>query len=275
MLPRLGSLLLAALTALSPTLAHAGCLTTSRTSDLLDELAAAETAYADLDPAAFGRALDDATLLLPCLSDVPTPEVAARVHRLTGLRLYAAGENELALASMQAARILDPTYRFPDETLPADHALRVAYEALPAEDGDAFRPPQPIDGSFMFDGIEQPRRPLDRSTLFQLVESGGTVETTRMLEPGEPLPEYRAKPRARNRLLVGSALFVGASAGLLGAAVATDNKFDDLSQEPTLEDLQSLQAQSQMYATLSAVSFGVGVTGGVLAFTVADGPGRR
>ncbi len=275
MSPRIGSLLLSALAAVSPSLAHAGCLTTSRTGELTERLSAAEAAYADLDPERFGRALDDATLLLPCLTDVPSPELAARVHRLTGLRLYAAGENELALASMQAARVLDPAYRFPDETLPADHALRVAYEALPTVDGDDFRPPQPIDGAFVFDGVEQPRRPLDRSTLFQLVEEQGSVQTTRMLEPGEPLPAYRAKPRLRNRLLVGSAIFVGASAGLYALAWSTHQEFYDPEGDPTMSELESLQAQSRTYATLSAVSFGVGITGTVLAFTVADGPGRR
>jgi len=275
MVPRLGSLLLSALAAVSPSLAQAGCLTTSRTSELVDKLGAAEAAYADLDADQFGRALDDATLLLPCLSDVPSPQLAARVHRLTGLRLYAAGENELALASMQAARVLDPTYRFPDETLPADHALRVAYEALPTDDGDAFRPPQPIDGLFVFDGIEQPRRPLDRSTLFQLVEEGGSVETTRMLEPGEPLPAYRAKPRARNRLLVGSAAFLGASAGLFALGWSTHEAFYDLENGLTTAEAESLQAQSRTYTTLSAVSFGVSATGAVLAFTVAGGPEHR
>jgi hypothetical protein len=55
----------------------------------------------------------------------------------------------------------------------------------------------------------------------------------------------------------------------------TEDQFEDTSQERTYEELQSLKAQSNVYATLSAVSFGVGITGGVLAFTVADGPGRR
>jgi hypothetical protein len=275
MTSRLGSLLLAALAAGSPSVASAACLTASRTDELVERLTVAETAYADLDADQFGRALDDATLLLPCLAEVPSPALAARVHRLTGLRHYAAGENELALASMSAARVLDPTYRFPDETLPADHALRVAYEALPAEEGDAVRPPQPIEGLFVFDGVEQPRRPVDRSTLFQLVEEGGTVETTRMLDPGEDLPAYRARPRARNRLLVGSAVFLGASAAFYGLGWVARNEFDDRSSDLTESDLESLQAQTQTYSALSAVSLGMSATGVVLAFTVADGPGRR
>lgn len=273
--PRLGSLLLSALAAVSPSVADAACLTTSRTDELVERLTVAEAAYADLDPERFGRALDDATLQLPCLTDVPSPALAARVHRLTGLRLYAAGENELSLSSMQAARVLDPSYRFPDETLPADHALRVAYEALPTADGDAVRPPQPTDGTFVFDGVEQPWRPVERSTLFQLVEESGSVETTRMLEPGEPLPAYRAKPRARTRLLVGSAVFLGASAAMYGFAWTTHPEFYDPDGEPSMAELESLQARSLALTALSAVSFGVGVTGGVLAFTVADGPGRR
>jgi hypothetical protein len=275
MTPRLGSALLAALAVFHPSVASAACLTSSDTGQLTERLEAAEAAFAALDAEGFGRALDDATLLVPCLSDVPPRALAARMHRLDGLRQFAAGDNESALASMQAARVLDPTYRFPDETLPADHALRVAYEALPTDEGDSVRPPQPTDGVLVFDGVEQPRRPIDRATLFQLVEDG-SVASTRMLSPDEDLPAYRAKPRARNRLLVGSGVMLGLSGLFYGLAWAANDQFWGTTDDgATISDYESLQAQSRTYTALSATSLGLGVGGVVLAFTVADGSGRR
>jgi hypothetical protein len=274
MTPRPGSACLCALATLLPSVAFAACLTSSDTNQLTERLADAEVAYAALDAEAFEQALDDAALLVPCLSDVPPREVAARMHRLDGLRLFAAGDNEGALASMQAARTLEPGYRFPDETLPADHALRVAYEALPTDEGDAVRPPQPIDGAFVFDGVAQPWRPLDRATLFQLVD-GGAVATTRMLAPEEELPAYRARPRARNRLLVGSGILLGLSGVFYGLAWSANDQFWSADSGATISDYESLQAQSRTYTALSATSLGLGVGGIALAFTVADGPGRR
>jgi hypothetical protein len=274
MTPRPGPALLCALATLLPSVAFAACLTSSDTTQLASRLEAAEAAYVALDAEAFERALDDATLLVPCLSDVPPRELAARMHRLDGLRLFAGGDNEGALASMQAARVLDPGYRFPDETLPADHALRVAYEALPTDEGSAVRPPQPVDGVFVFDGVEQPWRPLDRATLFQLVD-GPTVSTTRMLAPEEDLPAYRARPRARNRLLVGSGILIGLSGLFYGLAWSANDQFWETDSGATISDYESLQAQSRTYTALSATSLGLGIGGVVLAFTLADGSGPR
>jgi hypothetical protein len=274
MTPRSGPVLLGALASLVPSVAFAACLTTSDSAELAERLTAAEAAYVALDADTFGRALDDATLLVPCLSDVPSRDLAARMHRLDGLRLFAAGDNEAALASMQAARILDPGYRFPEEMLPADHALRVAYEGLPTEEGDVTRPPQPVDGTFVFDGVEQPWRPVDRATLYQLVE-GPSVSTTRLLGPEEELPPYRAKPRARNRLLVGSGILLGLSGLFYGLAWSANDQFWDTDGDATISDYESLQARSRTYTALSATSLGLSVGGVALAFTVAEGPGRR
>src|SRR6188508_2994984 len=82
--------------------ARAGCLARSAVAELQTRLADAERAYLELDADGFGRALDDATLMLPCLDGVPPPATAAALHRLDGLRLYAAGEAEEADSSMRA-----------------------------------------------------------------------------------------------------------------------------------------------------------------------------
>ena len=248
-------------------LAHAACLTNSSGAELDERLLAAEAAYADLDPQAFGRALDDASLLLPCLSDVLSPAMSAQYHRLRGLRYYATGEQESALHALQAARTLEPGYVFPDELLPPDHALRRTFETLPTTESRTERPPQPAAADLVFDGVPGPRRPVERATLVQLVDPDGAVSQTAWVPPDAELPTYRARPRARNRLLAVSSTLLVASAGLYGAAWTTHAPFDD----PAVDDiavLESIQARSRTLSALSGAALVLGASGGVIAFTV-------
>jgi hypothetical protein len=250
---------------------NAACLSASAVAELEERLASAEKAYIDLDAAGFGRALDDARLLLPCLGDVASPAIAAHYHRLEGVRLYAAGQQDQALAAMRAARVLDPGYRFPDELLPPDHALRQAFEALDPSEGRTDRPPQPRDGELAFDGTRTPRRPLDRATLVQLVDPAGSVSQTAWLAPGAPLPAYRARPRTRDRLLLASSALLAASAGFYGWAWTTHAPFADPSVTD-LAELETLQAESRGLTAASGATLGLGLTGVAVAFALgADG----
>jgi len=171
---------------------------------------------------------------------------------------------------MKAARVLDPSYAFPDDLLPPDHALRRAYESLDTAEGRTERPPQPRDESFAFDGTRTPRRPIDRATLVQLVDPTGKVEETAWIAPSASLPPYEARPRTRNRLLVGSAALFAASAGLYGWAWTTHAPFAD----PSVSDLavlDALQTKSQALTAASGVALALGAGGVALAFTVGGG----
>ncbi len=244
--------------------ANAACLSTSAVSELQLRLGTAERAYLDLDASGFGQALDDARLMLPCLGGLVGPPMAAHYHRLEGIRLYAAGEQDKALSAMRAARVLEPTYRFSDDLLPPEHALRLAFEALGSAEGRTERPPQPREGELAFDGTRGPRRPTDRATLVQLVGPEGAVTATAWLAPGAPLPEYRARPRTRDRLFLGSALLFGASGALYGWAWTTHKPFAD-PDVADLAELEALQAKSRALSASSGAAFALAAGGFVLA----------
>ncbi|MCB9683681.1 MAG: hypothetical protein H6735_01410 [Alphaproteobacteria bacterium] len=258
--------------------AVAGCLGRTASSTLADRLQDAEKAYADLDSEGFQRAMDDATLLLPCLGDLPSANDAARYHRLDAMMLYGAGNEDAAIESLVAARMLDPAFAFTDALLPADHELRRTYESLGDDPGDDRRPPQPRRGALAFDGVLSPRQPLDRATIVQWVDDG-EVLGTRLLRPGDDLPAFDARPRDRNRLLVASGALLATSAAFYGLAWSTHGPFWDTSQDLRRADLARLQSESITFTAVSAGTGALGIGGLVLAFTWADDgkapPGAR
>ncbi len=107
----------ALLAAWSP--AEAACTTSYAPAELEQRLGAAEAAYVALDVDAFRAAAEEARLLLPCLGGALAPSVAARVHRVEGLRLYAGGDEAGARLSMAAARRHMPALRHAAERLAA------------------------------------------------------------------------------------------------------------------------------------------------------------
>jgi hypothetical protein len=203
---------------------------------MLAKLEQAETAYADLEVALFAANVNGATLDVPCMSEAATPEVAARLHRLLGLRSYA-DNPDASMESLAAARVLDPSYRFPDAMLPEGHALRNAFEALPVE-GPTTRVPEPRHATLLMDGIASRGRPVGRATWVQLRAMDGTIAASNYIFPEQPLPTYRAIPRTRNSLIAATAGAAVASASLYGLAWATRATFDDTASGATRQDVE-------------------------------------
>src|SRR5262245_50664614 len=102
--------------------ASAACPTPIDVAGLDADLKRAEEAFANLDATGFDRALDEAALGVGCLSGTITPAVAARFHRLQGLRFFAARDAAHALASFTASRSLDSAWAWPADLLPPGHA---------------------------------------------------------------------------------------------------------------------------------------------------------
>lgn len=250
--------------ALLTTVAHAACLKTASIAEIEVRLQQAETAWAALDGDAFTTALDDAALLLPCLTEVAPPAFAARYHRMIALRTWGTGDVERASWSMQAARTLDPAYAFPDELLAPNHDLRLAYATLPVGTGPTHHPARPRGGRLWFDGLG-PDGPTDRATLVQVQARDGSLQT-RLLRPGDALPPYDAVPRSRNALLAVSGALLAGAAGFYGAAWATHGAFYAPDARHDVADLERIAARSQVYTGLAvgAAAIGLGAGGSAL-----------
>ncbi|MBM4369249.1 MAG: hypothetical protein FJ102_23760 [Deltaproteobacteria bacterium] len=248
--------------------AQAACATTYAPAEIESRLAAAEAAYVALDVDAFRAAAEEARLLLPCLAGALAPSVAARVHRVEGLRLYAGGDEAGARLSLLAARIADPSYRFPDELLDPAHALRVAYEAMPGVEGKLSPVPSPRHGTLVLDGLESRQRPGDHATVFQVLDEARAPLSTTYLRPGDPLPDYARRPPSQVPLLVGAGVAVLGAGVLYGLAwSAHDAALDPADTTLDAAGLDALQAQALAFTVASggALALGVGLgVGGVL-----------
>ncbi len=233
----------------SPAVAFAGddspCAQPSSSVDLETQLGSAESAWIAMDERGLQDALNTiAVHTLPCLAEVPKQSLAARYHRMTAFERFLSDDAISARSSLQAARNVEPTYAFSDELLPSSVPLRQVWEELEPFEATS-RVPEPRDGALVFDGTPGRLRPTEVPSLAQLTAADGTILQTLALQPGDPLPQYRAIPRIRNRLLY-TATGLGVAAGALyGAAWASRTSVVNGSQNPnaTLSDLESSQAQ--------------------------------
>lgn len=167
----------------------ADCLAPAGLDELDVALEHAELGYADLDSAAFQQGLDEVALIVPCLDALVSLELAARLHRLSGLSAYGQGEQEEALGAFAAARAADPAYRFPYDLVPPGHALHGLFETAMLADADAEPMPEPLGVALYLDGVPASGRQPDRPTIFQVVDDGAVV-TSAWLAMGRELPEY-------------------------------------------------------------------------------------
>lgn len=221
---RQAALLTASLTALltASGTAAAECPAQATTAELTAALEGAEVAWRAADESRFFLRMEEAQLLLPCLTEPLDPALAARTHRDTGLWLYATGHRARAAASFGSARRSSPGEGLPSELVPAGHPARALFEdARP----DALRTalPPPAEGVLLFDGLAQ-GRPAGGPTIAQLQVRGGDVAWTARLRPGEAVPDYAVAPPEPPSPLEedGRAAASPGPSTLPAAAVATD-----------------------------------------------------
>lgn len=250
----------------------AECAVGATPAEVEAQLAAAEKSFSDLDPEAFVVATDHLVLLQPCLDTVVSPALAARWHRVLALKLYGQGDEAGAAAAMRAARVLEPAFVWSDDLLPQG-PLRALYDDA-AETGADHMVPEPKDGALAFDGTVSRLRPADRASVVQLLDATGKATATTWLLPTSPLPDYRAVPRTRNRLLVGAGVAATGALATYAGSWAARSSFQTWTPDPgeadpdaSREHLASLRGTANGLAT-GAIVLGVVATGGAVGALV-------
>ena len=230
----------------------------------------AEASFAARDEPGFDAAMSAAAADVPCLGAVVPPALAARYHRLVGLRLYARGDLAGATLAFAAARAVDPFGALPSALLPPGHEAR-ALSASAATPGVVQSAAPVAAGNLYFDGGRTLDRPVDRPTLAQ-VEVHGRVSASGYLAPEDPLPVYPAASRHP------TAHWVTGAAGVVLAAVSAVCYGLALADADTLEgplpagqyareDVVALQSHANGLVVASGAAGALGVA--AFAVTVA------
>lgn len=250
-------------------------------------LDAAELAWRDLSSNNFAWTLRLAEQQLGCLDELVEPAVAARVHRLFGLLAFAEDEGAGAERDLlRAARVLSPSYAFPEDLLGSSEAPARLYVSLSATEGPLA--PAAEGHAWVYDGAGE-QRPLDRATLAQRLGPDGAPVQSVLLLPAEalpaetpptdsaptpaqpivPLPEPAAplqeagSPWLRRGALIALGVAGGAGAALLyREGLQAEAAFNALEPGET-EALDAMERKANLLATGSALSYGVAVGAGV------------
>lgn len=192
------SLLLLALAA-RPALAQApppasDCSARSSTGDVAAALELAEAAYADADLPALLAASDRAAEALPCVHELVSRPLAARYHRVVGLRAFVEAHPDQAERAFAASRSIEPSYSFPPEIVPPGNPVLDHYVSLTVDTPKTLPVDRPAQGSIWLDGRESLERSISWPVVVQLTDAGGAVTATAWVEPGDPLPAYMPAP---------------------------------------------------------------------------------
>lgn len=256
-------------------LAEAACPSTSE--DVVLSIEKAEGAFRDLDVVLFRRETDGLTLEVGCLHEHLPREVIARIHRVEGLRAFVDGDTDRAVGAFASARVIEPSYRFPETLVPVDHPVQGQYLA-----GDPGLVPRvallpPAEGRLEIDGRVEPGLPEDRPAVVQWIRDDGSVPESVYHWPGGPVFAYPGAPigapgdappllmtssRRTSRTIAVVAGAVLATAGGLytGAAISRGQYFAD---DATTGDLDPLRAQtnSLFWGAVGVGAVGLGLGG--------------
>ncbi len=170
--------------------AAAACPTPAALSELNRDVDRAERAYGTLDLDGFMSSSDALRTDLPCLSEPMTRVVAARIHRIEGLRGFVDSDRRGAAQSFAAARSLEPDYGFPEDLVPSGYPEWELYGAMDLSLGGTATVDPMIDGYILFDGKVGPERPTEWAAIVQIINEDGEVVNTAYLRPGQPMPSY-------------------------------------------------------------------------------------
>jgi len=185
--------------------AHAqDCPAANNPEQIEARLHTAQDALKSLESEAFSLAMEEISLMLPCLDAQPDPALTAELHRLRGIELYASGKADAANHAFLASKVLAPEYAFPQDMFSEGHALIDLWTNITPTGAAHTRAPVPKKSTVSFDGTLTRDRPSDRATLFQHLTLEGEVQTTQYLMPKDSLPTYASVPRQRNRLIAAS-----------------------------------------------------------------------
>ena len=248
---------------------------------LSQHLQLAEKAYIGLDVPTFTRSMDEAALLLPCLSDLIEPSLAAWYHRVLGIRLFVGRETEVDVESLAAARGLRPDYTFPSELVPEGHPIRTRYDEVNPQSFREVPAGIPTEVTLVFDGTKAVKRPYERASIVQIVSPGGDVLSTSYLFSNDPMPPFDMKRPPPppgvvrfqpNRPMlftasVATALWV---ATYVPAQVSANRFTSGKTPFDSLEKLEAGYRRTNTLATISWFPAGVAVLSGVGAVAFGE-----
>jgi hypothetical protein len=246
------------------------CPNQTSIADLTSNLQTAETAFTAMDVEQFSRALEDLALKVPCVREPLIPTLAARFHRVTGIRLYASANEIQAFQALQAAKVLDPDFLFPEGMFPPGHDLVEHYNSLSTKERVEGRIPAPRNMSVLFDGIATRKKPAGRATLLQFTSKDGVVRSTQFLNPGDPLPQYEARPPIRKPILIGTLVAAGIATGLYGGALLSKAEFNRENSRLDMDQLEGLRKRTNSLVALSGIFAGLSIGGGITIIVVGD-----
>lgn len=159
----------------------------------------AEGAYASFEVDAFSSSMDEAALMLPCLTAVVPTDASAHYLRLLGIQYFIERASGRADQVFAGARSADPAYVFPETLIPTGHPLRSHYSAIDLNSLKASPIPLPRAGAIAFNGVPAlsatPERP-GFPAIVQVVDSSGAITATSVAFPGDALPPYEVMPAA-------------------------------------------------------------------------------
>lgn len=247
----------------------ADCLSKSTVEQITAKFDAAEKAYADFEVDLFASSLDEVAIMLPCFDAPMTPELAARYHRMRGLRLFIERDSARAQQAFAAARAIDPAYEFPTTLIPPTHSIRTQYSAIDVANPAKSPAPTPVEGHLSFDGTQTLDRPTDWPTIVQVYNGGSELQATAYVFPTDPLPAYKAiapvvsKAVAVRKPVSPKVIFaIGAGAAAVGAGVlyvmaeSSEREFFAYDESYTTSDLEAMQANTNGL-TYGAIGAGV------------------
>ena len=152
----------------------------------------AESAWKALDLPGFRTETDVVLASVPCLTEPATPQLAARVHRLQGMRGFVQEDFARSEAAFAAARRTAPALGLPDDFAPARHPMRTHHSAQPVDLVDDVPLPP---GTWVVDGRGSKVRATRVPTLVQRLEDAQVVRTQyawpeeAILDDRAPAPE--------------------------------------------------------------------------------------
>lgn len=155
---------------------------------LLEEIAAAELSFGDLDVAGFQAHSDRVGTLAPCLAEAVPVSVAARLHRLLAVDAFVDQDPALAALEARAALRLDPGLTLSFAAIPAEHPLQAVWSAAAATSSPSMDVPAPPSGRILWDGRPATRRPADLPGLAQREDADGSILGSALVGPAADLP---------------------------------------------------------------------------------------
>lgn len=229
-----------------------------------EQLTAGEIAFVT-DPAVLVLTGDRLASALPCVDEALDARLAARLHRLQGLRHFVQDSESEARRDFAAVRDTSPSMGVPTTLIPADHRVHQLFEATEL----ASLPTEPVglprQGTLLLNARERETRPTTIPVLVQHLDRRGEPLLTALVQPGEPLPvELLDRKERRWRpgwWALGVGVGMGAASGML---VALGSQAYDDYQALRPEDQAGSQGRAlqdrNLFLNVGAV--GAGAAGG-------------